>query len=392
MKTPPLRILSVVGARPNFMKIAPFMRALSALDGDGGMLEHTLVHTGQHYDEAMSRSFFKVLDIPEPDIDLGIGSGSHAEQVGRTMIAFERVVQDCKPDWVVVVGDVNATCACSITARKEHVRVAHIEAGLRSFDLNMPEEINRMVTDRLSDILFTTEESANRNLEREGTPPDQVCFVGNVMIDTLEHQRDAAAALNPAEIARANQLPGQVLHAAAPEDDAYALLTLHRPSNVDDNVVLDRLVRLLVDELSVDCALLWPLHPRTRRQLELFGLWEAVLACPRICLMNPIGYREMLRLNMGARVMLTDSGGVQEECCVLGTACLTLRENTERPATLRENGGPSMLVGNDVGTIRRAYGVVSRLPRSPYRPPLWDGHAAERIAQEVLDTAARDKG
>jgi UDP-N-acetylglucosamine 2-epimerase (non-hydrolysing) len=373
----PLKILSVVGARPNFMKIAPFVTALRRYPED---FDHVLVHTGQHYDAAMSEAFFRDLDIPTPDEHLDIGSGSHAEQVGRTMIAFEKVVARRKPDWVVVVGDVNATCACAITAKKERVKLAHIEAGLRSFDLDMPEEINRMVTDRLADLLFTTDELADANLLREGTAASRIRRVGNIMIDTFEQHRARAARLDPAAICGAHVLNGRAAATLPPlPENGYAALTLHRPSNVDDRRILEPIVRLLVEELAPAMPLIWPVHPRSRNQLEAFGLWPIVATCPRIVLTQPLGYHEMVRLTLGARVMLTDSGGLQEECCVAGTPCLTLRWNTERPVTLREHGGVSVLVGNDVARIRDEYRHALALPRAVHRPPLWDGHAAERI-------------
>lgn len=366
--------MSVVGARPNFMKIAPFIHALQKRTDK---FESFLVHTGQHYDKSMSQSFFESLDIPKPDIDLGIGSGSHAEQVGQTMIAFEKVVRQWKPDWIVVVGDVNATCACSITAKKEHIKLAHIEAGLRSFDETMPEEINRLVTDRLSDILFTPDEIADQNLRNEGVPESKIVRVGNIMIDTLEERRQEAMQLDPIKIISDNKLSeGGSLPDVL---DEYALMTLHRPSNVDDRDILTRLVRYFINEVTKKLPLVWSLHPRTRKQLEVFGLWSDVLLCPGIILVNPLGYLEMLRLNSGARIMLTDSGGLQEECCVLGTPCITLRENTERPVTLVKNGGLSELAGNDVDKIEEAFRSMLKISRREFRPELWDGNTATRI-------------
>ena len=425
-----MKIISVVGARPNFMKIAPFVHAIEAHnqrsevggqrsevggqrsedggrrseDGGGDRIEHTLVHTGQHYDERMSKGFFDALNIPRPDIDLEIGSGSHAEQVGRTMIEFEKVVREHQPDWVIVVGDVNATCACSITAKKEHVRLAHIEAGLRSFDLEMPEEINRMVTDRLSDLLFTTDEIASRNLRSEGVAEERIKFVGNIMIDTLEAHRGAAGALDLAEILRSNSGAGipvweegggrfppmesgdESCRAGASGRGAggYAVMTMHRPSNVDRREVLEPVIDFLLTQVCVDSPLIWPIHPRAEKQLKAFGLWERVVRCENLILLHPVGYHEMLRLNMGARLMLTDSGGLQEECCVLGTPCMTLRWNTERPVTLREHGGASVLVGNAVENLRREYETTKAAARAPQRPPLWDGHTAERIVAALL--------
>jgi len=372
-----MKIISVVGARPNFMKIAPFCKALSKHPE----VQHVLVHTGQHYDVRMSDSFFVDLGIPEPDVHLNIGSGSHAEQVGKTMIEFEKVVKAEKPDWIVVVGDVNATCACSIVAKKEHVKLAHIEAGLRSGDIDMPEEVNRLVTDRLADLLLTPDRIANANLKDEGVADERIAFVGNIMIDTLEAQRAKAEKRSIAEIVKRDLLLADTPVPALP-DNEFVVMTMHRPSNVDQIETLKPLIDFLVNEVSRDLPLLWPIHPRARKQLEMFGLWDRVAA--NVILLNPLGYHDMLRLNMGARLMLTDSGGLQEECCVLGTPCLTLRWNTERPVTLKEHGGASQLVGNDVARIRAAYHNVLNSECKPQRPELWDGHAAERIVQAIL--------
>jgi len=347
-------------------------------------IEHRLVHTGQHYDKRMSKSFFEALSIPRPDIDLEIGSGTHAEQVGQTMIAFEKVVREWTPDWVVVVGDVNATCACSITAKKEHVKVAHIEAGLRSFDLEMPEEINRMVTDRLSDLLFTTDELADQNLRNEGVSEDRIQRVGNVMIDTLERHREAAARLSLSDVLVSNALLSD--RAVPTVNGRFSVLTMHRPSNVDDPAILGPLVDLLIEEVAGDMPLVWPIHPRTRKNLNEFGLWERVQDCANIILLEPVGYVEMLHLNLNASMMLTDSGGLQEECCVLGTPCLTLRWNTERPVTLTEHGGASTLVGNDVDRIRAAYRQRRDEGRRMHRPDMWDGNSATRIVEILVAT------
>ena len=372
-----MKIISVVGARPNFMKIAPFCRALARHPE----VTHVLVHTGQHYDVRMSDSFLVDLGIPEPDIHLNIGSGSHAEQVGRTMIEFEKVVRAEHPDWIVVVGDVNATCACSIVAKKEHVKLAHIEAGLRSGDIDMPEEVNRLVTDRLADLLLTPDRISNANLKREGVDDSRIAFVGNIMIDTLETQREKAAAKSLPELVERELLEPRNVPKIT--DGGFAVMTMHRPSNVDQLETLAPLVDFLADEVASDMPLLWPIHPRAQKQLKEFDLWDKVRR--KIILLNPVGYHDMLRLNMGAKVMLTDSGGLQEECCVLGTPCLTLRWNTERPVTLREHGGASILVGNDVNRIRAAYREVLDAPRTPQRPELWDGHTAERIVEALLN-------
>lgn len=376
-----MKIISVVGARPNFMKVAPFCRALKAYPE----VQHILVHTGQHYDVRMSEQFFKELDIPNPDINLEIGSGSHAEQVGRTMIAFEKVLREEKPDWVVVLGDVNATCACSITAKKEHIKCAHIEAGLRSRDMDMPEEINRLVTDRLSDLLLTPDRLSNANLKAEGVPDEKIKFVGNIMIDTLEREREKASVLDINVIAKENlidEIAGRELPVLG--ERGYVAMTMHRPSNVDQAETLVPAMRFFLDEVSKGYPIVWAIHPRAQKMLKTFGLWDEVVANPQMVLVKPLGYHAMLRLNMGARLFMTDSGGLQEECCVLGTPCLTMRWNTERPITLMENGGASILVGNAVDKIREAYKSQIDAARRPMRPELWDGHTAERIAECIV--------
>ncbi len=379
-----MKIISVVGARPNFMKIAPFIKEIQAYNKiHNNTIEHILVHTGQHYDDRMSKAFFEALEIPEADINLGIGSGTHAEQVGNTMMAFEKVLKTEKPDWVVVLGDVNATLACSVTAKKEHIKVCHIEAGLRSRDMKMPEEINRLVTDRLSDLLLTPDTLSIENLKEEGATDKQVAFVGNIMIDTLEANRDKARLLQIPQLLKVNKLEGQEVY--FDEKLNYGLVTLHRPSNVDDKEVLEALVRFLLDEVCQDMQLIWPVHPRTKKNLQSFGLWEEMEQHPRMILQYPLGYHELLRLNMDASIMLTDSGGLQEECTILGTPCLTLRWNTERPITLKEHGGASVLVGNNVGRIREEYQVILKEDRKPIRPELWDGMTAGRCLTAILN-------
>ena len=385
-----MKIISVVGARPNFMKIAPFIRAINDHNKKNGKkINHLLVHTGQHYDDKMSRAFFKALDIPDADINLNVGSGTHAEQVGRTMMEFEKVVRKEKPDWVVVVGDVNATCACSITAKKEHVKCAHIEAGLRSRDLTMPEEINRLVTDRLSDLLLTPDRLSGENLVKEGVPENQIKFVGNIMIDTLEAQREKAAKLDPVAIVETNMETGQATLADAQKQSLlngkFAGMTLHRPSNVDDKTIMTGIMDFLLNRVSKDMPLLWPAHPRAVKQLQKFGLWNRVLETENFIILHPLNYHDLLRLNMGARIMLTDSGGLQEECCVLGTPCLTLRWNTERPVTLREYGGASVLVGNDIEKIKTEYQKTMEMDRVPTRPELWDGNTAMRCIEAIIN-------
>jgi len=414
-----MKILSVVGARPNFMKIAPFIRAIEKYNKSiptthivsniSGInepppiphssvltpVEHILVHTGQHYDDSMSKAFFEDLNIPEADINLGIGSGTHAEQVGLTMIAFEKVLKEEKPDWVVVVGDVNATLACSVTAKKEWIKVCHIEAGLRSGDLTMPEEINRLVTDRLSDLLLAPDIISIQNLKAEGVPDSRIRFVGNIMIDTLEANRKKAKAMEVGEIVgRMGRVrrggDGKIERCADcergrwGEGRRYAVVTLHRPSNVDAAETFAPIVDFLADEVAGELTVLWPVHPRTKKKLTEFGLFEKVSDHKNIILMEPLGYFDMLRLNMGATVMLTDSGGLQEECTVLGTPCLTLRNNTERPVTLQEHGGASVLVGNSIDAIRKTFRTALAAERVPVRPELWDGKTAERCLEAIL--------
>jgi UDP-N-acetylglucosamine 2-epimerase (non-hydrolysing) len=381
-----MKILSIVGARPNFMKIAPFIRAIEKHNHEnGGGTEHILVHTGQHYDVRMSEAFFKSLNIPDPDINLEIGSGSHAEQIGYTMVAFEKVLLKQKPDWVVVVGDVNATLSCSVVAKKLNIKLCHIEAGLRSGDMTMPEEINRLVTDRLSDLLFTPDPLSSENLRKEGIPDEKIHFVGNIMIDTLEANRQKAAQLKLETIIKENLVEGCHYLKNFPVDFGYALVTLHRPSNVDSEEIFVPLIEFLLNEVTNDLVLIWTIHPRARRQLITLGLWDSVINHPSLILLEPVGYHEMVRLNLGAKIMLTDSGGIQEECCVLGTPCLTLRWNTERPVTLRENGGVSVLVGNNINRIREEYLHALTLKRLPSRPKLWDGHTAERIVKILIE-------
>jgi len=381
-----MKIISVVGARPNFMKIAPFIRAIEAHNKIHNNVQHILVHTGQHYDERMSTGFFRELGIPAPQINLEIGSGTHAEQVGHTMIAFEKVLQKEKPDWVVVVGDVNATLACSVTAKKEGIKVCHIEAGLRSGDMFMPEEINRLVTDRLSDLLLTPDTMSSDNLRKEGVPENKIVFAGNVMIDTLEFNRAKASVIELKDIIKANGLPGQVdkLNYFS-ELKEFGLITMHRPSNVDDATVFKLLASWLTDIASQKVPLIWAIHPRTVKQAESFGILHTLMNSKNILLLHPIGYLEMLKLNMMAKLMLTDSGGLQEECCVLGTPFLTLRWNTERPVTLLQYGGAGYLVGNNIETINRDFEKILTEKRTPKRPELWDGHAAERCLKAILE-------
>ena len=378
-----MKIISVVGVRLNFMKVAPFIHAIKEHNVvNDHKVDHLLVHTGQHYDDRMSKAFFEALNIPDADINLGIGSGTHAEQVGQSMIELEKVFEKEKPDWVVIYGDVNATLAASVTAKKLHIKVCHVEAGLRSGDMKMPEEINRLVTDRLADLLLTPDKISNENLKKEGVPENQIRFVGNIMIDTLESNRTKAKNLS------VNEILQQEIHPECNNNSIkgeYALMTMHRPSNVDNKEILTSLFKFLSNEVTNKMPLIWPVHPRAEKQLKEFGLWQEAIQNPKLILLHPISYHEMLRLNMSARIMLTDSGGLQEECTVLGTPCLTLRWNTERPLTLRQHGGASVLVGNNVEKIREEFHNTLKTNRKPERPELWDGKTAERCLQAILN-------
>ena len=370
-------ILCVVGARPNFMKIAPLMTAFRAHPHP---IPARLLHTGQHYDASMKESFFRQLGIPEPDIDLGVGSGSHALQTAEIMKRFEPVLDAERPAAILVVGDVNSTIACALVASKKGIPVIHVEAGLRSYDRGMPEEINRVLTDQISDLLFTTEREALDNLEREGVDGGRVVFVGNVMIDTLRHHLERA--IPGAEtLARAGADPSLL-----EESSGYALLTLHRPSNVDDPRVLRRLLDTL-RTISEQLPLLFPVHPRTRDRIREAGLAD-FLDSPRIVQLDPLGYLEMLGLMRHARVVLTDSGGLQEETTALGVPCITLRENTERPITVAQ--GTNTVVGTDVEKILAAVADVMRTGGKRGRvPEYWDGRAADRIKAFLVDWLAR---
>ena len=355
-----LRVVLVAGARPNFMKAAPVLSAMRASE----RLEPVLVHTGQHYDAAMSDAFFADLEMPDPDVSLAVGSGSHAEQTARVMIEFERYLSDAPADVVAVIGDVNSTLGCAVVAAKLGARLAHIEAGLRSFDRSMPEEINRIVADSLADILFTTSADADENLEREGHPADEIHLVGNTMIDSLERHR--ARAEDPAPIRSLGVEPG-----------GYLLVTLHRPANVDDPARLAATLEALCESLI---PVVFPIHPRTRAVAEAGGMTDLL---DRLHIIPPAGYLEFLRLQMHARLVLTDSGGIQEETTVLGVPCLTFRDNTERPVTITH--GTNRLIGTDPARIGPEVRDALERPPPPSRlPPMWDGHAAERIV-EVLE-------
>jgi len=381
------KIISVVGARPNFIKLAPFVWAVNkhnSLNSDL-KVKHIIVHTGQHYDDSMSLNFFKDLNIPTPDYNLNIGSGTHAEQVGLTMIEFEKVVKEIMPDWIVVYGDVNATLACSVTAKKENLRCCHVEAGLRSGDLTMPEEINRLVTDRLCDLLLTPDTISIDNLVREGVEQERIKFVGNIMIDSFEKNRSAASKLDTAEIIQSNAISDSNLFNTDAENSV--LLTLHRPSNVDEKVILESILNFISNEIPREINVIWPIHPRTKKQIETFQLWHYLEDKPNLVMLNPIGHLEMIRIGMSSDMIITDSGGLQEESTVLGKICITLRKNTERPITLKENGGVSVLVGNDIDALRTEFHQGIKNPISkPVIPEMWDGKTGERCLQAILSS------
>ncbi|MDZ4339046.1 MAG: UDP-N-acetylglucosamine 2-epimerase (non-hydrolyzing) [candidate division NC10 bacterium] len=356
-----MRILVVAGARPNFVKVAPVIKALK----QAGRAEVALVHTGQHYDYSMSAAFFEELSIPTPDIFLGVGSGNHGEQTSRILAAFEEVLLKDPPAAVVVVGDVNSTLACALAAAKCGVPLAHVEAGLRSFDRTMPEEINRVLTDALADYLFTHSPDADENLRREGAPDERIFRVGNVMIDTLREYEVAA---------RSRNMAGRLGLQAG----GYAVCTLHRPSNVDDPGALRTILEILA-ELQSECPIVFPMHPRTRLRLEAFGLADTLQERPQIRVIDPLGYLDFVGLMATAAMVLTDSGGVQEETTALGIPCLTLRECTERPVTVTM--GTNAVVGTNpervLAAARRA--LKGEWPTGVV-PDRWDGHAADRIA------------
>ena len=360
-----MKIINVVGARPNFMKIAPLMAAYAETAG----VEPILVHTGQHYDERMSDLFFRQLGIPEPDMNLGVGSASHAVQTAEIMKAFEPVVTEHQPDAVLVVGDVNSTIACGLVAVKLGVKLVHVEAGLRSFDRAMPEEINRLATDSISDLLCCTEQSGVDNLLQEGHAPEKVHLVGNVMIDTLLKNREKAE-------------QSTILDDLGLTRGEYAVLTLHRPSNVDDPRVFGGILDAL-ETIQRDIPILFPIHPRTRNNLPKLGLQQRVDGLEGLRLIEPAGYLDFLKLMASAKLVLTDSGGIQEETTILKVPCLTLRENTERPVTA--DIGSNQIVGTDPAKIIEAYRtVVEGRWRQPAIPPLWDGKAAERIVELLV--------
>lgn len=361
-----IKIINVVGARPNFMKIAPLIKQMRKNDL---YLDQMLVHTGQHYDKTMSGDFFEQLGIPEADINLGVGSESHAVQTAKIMIGFEKVLIEHQPDFIVVVGDVNSTVACALVASKMGVRIAHIEAGLRSFDRSMPEEINRLLTDAISDFLFITEHSAYLNLQHEGIEKEKIFFVGNVMIDTL---------IDSLNIVESRELPFESL-----KEKEYGVVTIHRPSNVDDAGILEKILDAL-GILANKIPLVIPLHPRTMQNVGKFKMNDKIKTIKENGVVTgPLGYLEMLKLTKSAKFMITDSGGLQEETTYLGVPCITLRKNTERPITVTD--GTNVLVGDDTDALLNyCDDIFSDRFKKGRIPELWDGKTAERIVKNLL--------
>jgi UDP-N-acetylglucosamine 2-epimerase (non-hydrolysing) len=364
-----LKIINVAGARPNFMKIAPLVEAMNRRSAD---FRSILVHTGQHYDATMSGAFFHDLEMPEPDVDLGVGSASHAVQTAEVIRAFEPYAISERPDWVVVVGDVNSTVACALVCAKLNVKVAHVEAGLRSRDRSMPEEINRILTDQIAELLLTPSRDASANLLAEGIPPERIRFVGNIMIDSL---------LKHLPLAGTSKIR-ETLGLAAKD---YAVLTLHRPSNVDELQTLGGILAAL-DEIGNRLPVVFPVHPRTLKMVAELGLEKRVINARGLRLTDPLGYLDFLQLVSGARLVLTDSGGIQEETTMLGVPCITLRENTERPITVEQ--GTNTIAGNDPGRIIAAANRALDNPPNKsalHTPELWDGHTADRILDALIE-------
>ncbi len=371
-----MKLLLAAGARPNFMKIAPILRAVNQRNQKDQMnqIDCKVVHTGQHYDYDMSRVFFEELEIREPHYYLDAGSGTHAEQTAKIMLEFEKVCFKEKPDVVIVVGDVNSTLACSVTAKKLNIDVAHVEAGLRSRDMTMPEEINCVVTDSIADYLFVTEKSGEDNLLEEGKPKGKIHFVGHVMIDNLVYQ------LQKLKEEGASRFENNSLKEKL---GRYAFLTLHRPSNVDDKEVLSGIAGAL-NKISQETAIIFPIHPRTRKMIDEFD----IKLSKEVHILQPLGFRESLFLWKDAVMVMTDSGGLQEETTALGVPCITIRENTERPITIEM--GTNILAGNKEADILKFYRQIIRSPKKGEIPPLWDGKAAGRIV-DILVKNSEDK-
>lgn len=368
-----MKILNIVGARPNFMKIAPLHRAFQ----QHSHVESKIVHTGQHYDEKMSDIFFNQLELPKPDYFLGIGGGTHTQQTAKIMMKFEQVVNDEKPDLILVVGDVNSTVACTLVAVKMGIPLAHVEAGLRSGDRTMPEELNRLMTDAVADYLFVTEQSGMIHLAKEGTPDEKIFFVGNVMIDSLAYFRQKAAA-------------SDILKQAQTTEKEYILMTMHRPANVDNKAGLESILQIIEDATKYK-KVIFPMHPRTSNNIKKFGLDERLNAIQNFILMGPQGYLQFLKLMANAAIIITDSGGIQEETTYLQVPCLTFRDTTERPITTTLGTNQLLKDLNPQTVHEKMVEILNGKARKGVVPPLWDGHAAERIAEILVSKGRRKK-
>ena len=366
-----MKIVSIVGTRPNFMKIAALAAEFKKHD-----VEHILVHTGQHYDTEMSKLFFDDLELPKPDFNLGVGSGSYGEQIGNTIIKLEKIISKEKPDLVIVVGDVNSTFAGALIAKQLGIKIAHVESGLRSFDMAMPEEINRMLTDRISDFLFTTEESGNKNLLKEGASEGKIFFVGNVMIDTMLKHKEKSQ-------------NSDILSKLKLNRNNYAVLTLHRPSNVDNKKDFENIASIL-EKIQDKIKIIFPIHPRTKKNIQSFNLSEKINSMKNLIITEPLGYLDFLCLMSNSKFVITDSGGIQEETTVLGIPCITLRNNTERPVTVEQ--GTNLLVSTDKGkVVGICLDVINnKIKFTSKIPELWDGKAAQRIVKILLADNAKD--
>ncbi|MBI2257663.1 MAG: UDP-N-acetylglucosamine 2-epimerase (non-hydrolyzing) [Flavobacteriia bacterium] len=371
-----MKIISVIGTRPNIIKVAPFLNAIKNLNNQN--IVSILVHTGQHYDENLSNNNIKVLEINKIDYSLNIGSDTNANQIAKTILSFDDVLINEKPDWVVVFGDVNATVACAIATKCRGIKLVHVEAGIRSFDNNMQEEMNRILCDSIADVLIAPDEFAVENLIKQGIPQDKIKMLGNIMIDSLDRHIEQAKLMDLYNILHNNKVTETNLNIKN-----FYLITLHRDTNVDSLEFLKLFIEFLKNHVSRD-TFVWIMHPRTQKNLHKFDLWNELLQLKNVCLLNPVSYIEMLALQTKTLGIITDSGGIQEEACVLGIPFLLLRENTERPLTLIKNGGTGILFGTDVSEIQNGFEKLKKSRVTPFRPTFWDGKTAVRIVESLF--------